>query len=159
MVFYFKLQAVCIHLIFNFILRCSLSETGRTCSLSSRLFIACYFLPIDGPEPPCRFVMGLLPQKGATQRERQDRFLIPAYDNLKPYSMLPAENYQPSAEQIKKALLPNGEELDAIDELIATGEAVFHLVNVSEMDEQIKNAIYRLEKHFNFYARLVAGSE
>lgn len=62
---------------------------------------------------------------------------------------------QPGAELIKNALLPAGEELDALDELIATGEAVFYLVSISELDDPVKNAIYRLEKHFSFYARLI----
>jgi hypothetical protein len=115
------------------------------------------FYTINGLEPPCKLVMGLLPGLGVTQRERQDRFFNSGLQK-KPYTMLPAENYTPSADQIKKALLPAGEELDALDELIATGEAVFHLINISDMDIQIKNAIYRLEKHFNFYARLITDN-
>jgi hypothetical protein len=73
--------------------------------------------------------------------------------------MLPAENPHSSFEQIKKALLPPGEEAEALDELIATGEAVFHLVSITELDDPIKNAIYRLEKHFNLYAKILAGAD
>lgn len=67
---------------------------------------------------------------------------------------------QPTAEQIKKALLPQpDDELDPLDELIATGEAVFHLINLSDLDEPTKNALYRLEKHFNLYAGLLTGED
>jgi hypothetical protein len=45
--------------------------------LSSRLFYACYFLPICGSVPPCRSVMDLLPYHGVKQRDRQDRFFLP----------------------------------------------------------------------------------
>lgn len=72
--------------------------------------------------------------------------------------MQTAENYTPSADQIKHALLPPGEELEAPDELIATGEAVFHIINMADLDITLKNTLYRLEKHFNFYARLFAGT-
>jgi hypothetical protein len=71
--------------------------------------------------------------------------------------MPPAENYTP--EQFKKAMLPDCEELDALDELIATGEAVFDLINISDLDIQLKNAIYQLEKLFAIYARLAAGAK
>ena len=70
--------------------------------------------------------------------------------------VLPATTLYPSPEQIQKALLPAGEELDALDELIATGEAIFYIINQSDLDEAAKNALYRLEKHFGFYARLLS---
>jgi hypothetical protein len=65
------------------------------------------------------------------------------------------ENNQPNPDQIKKALLPNDEQLFALDELIATGEAVFSLIRFSEMDKDFKEAFYRLEKHFMFYSNLM----
>lgn len=68
-------------------------------------------------------------------------------------------NRQLAARQIKKSLLPPGEEQEALDELIATGEAVFHLINLSDLDEPTKNALYRLEKHFNLYAGLLTGED
>lgn len=49
-------------------------------------------------------------------------------------------------EQFKKALLP-------------TGEAVFHLVSISGLHDPLKNAICRMEKHFNLYAGLVPGTD
>ena len=44
-----------------------------------------------------------------------------------------------------------------LDELIATGEAVFNLIRFSELDTCIKNAFYQLEKQFDFYANRVMG--
>ena len=44
-----------------------------------------------------------------------------------------------------------------LEELIATGEAVFNLIRFSELDTCIKNAFYQLEKQFDFYARQVMG--
>jgi hypothetical protein len=65
------------------------------------------------------------------------------------------ENYSPTPEQIKNALLPNNERLYPQDELIAIGEAVFDLVRFSELDAGIKNAFYQLEKQFEFYKNLL----
>jgi hypothetical protein len=69
--------------------------------------------------------------------------------------MLYPENNQPNPAQIKQALLPNDEQLYALDELIATGEAVFNLIRFSELDQGIKHAFYQLEKQFMFYSNLV----
>lgn len=60
-----------------------------------------------------------------------------------------------SAQQIKNALLQaTTTDLDPLDELIATGEAVFNLIRFSELDEGVKNAFYQLEKQFEMYAKL-----
>jgi hypothetical protein len=64
-------------------------------------------------------------------------------------------HHEPSAEAIKKAMLPDNEPLDPLDELIATGEAVFNLIRFSELDLYVKNAFFQLEKQFTFYANLV----
>ena len=64
-------------------------------------------------------------------------------------------NQQPTAEQIKNALLPDSEPLDPLDELIATGEAVFNLIRFSQMDLFVKSAFFQLEKQFTFYTNLV----
>lgn len=64
-------------------------------------------------------------------------------------------NQEPSAEAIKKALMPDNEPLDPLDELIATGEAAFQLIRFSEMDMHVKCAFFQLEKQFAFYANLV----
>ena len=69
--------------------------------------------------------------------------------------MLYPENNQPNQEHNKHALLLNNEQLSALDELIATGEAVFSLIRFSEMDKDFKEAFYRLEKHFMFYSNLM----
>ena len=105
--------------------------------------------------------MGLLPQKGATQRERQDRFLISAAGPLGPpylYTMsIPRR--QPTAEEIKNALLPDNDIIDPLEELIATGDAVFNLIRFSELDMGIKDAFYQLERQFTFYTNLVNGAD
>lgn len=51
--------------------------------------------------------------------------------------------------------LPLFEALRPLNELIASGEAVFNLIRISEMDIHAKNAFFQLEKQFGFYARLV----
>ncbi len=78
------------------------------------------------------------------------------------YHLIPAampypENNQPNPAQIKQALLLNNEQLFALDELIATGEAVFNIIRFSELDPGIKDAFYQLEKQFTFYANLLMG--
>ena len=57
------------------------------------------------------------------------------------------------------ALLPllNLQQRCTLEELIATGEAVFNLIRFSELDTCIKNAFYQLEKQFDFYANRVMG--
>lgn len=62
---------------------------------------------------------------------------------------------QPTPDQVMSALLHDVHELDPLDNLIATSEAVFNLIRISEMDILAKNAFYQLEKQFGFYARLV----
>ena len=58
-------------------------------------------------------------------------------------------------EEIKAALVQTlNSEPDALDELIATGEAVFSLLSQTELEEDVKNAFYQLEKQFMFYAAL-----
>ncbi len=69
--------------------------------------------------------------------------------------MLYPENNLPNPEHNKQALLLNNEQLYALDELIATGEAVFNLIRFSELDPGIKDAFYQLEKQFTFYANLL----
>ena len=66
------------------------------------------------------------------------------------------ENNRPGEDQVRKFLLPAGEEMEALDELLATHEAIFQVINNSEIDDSIKNTLYRLEKHFNHYARLLS---
>jgi hypothetical protein len=65
------------------------------------------------------------------------------------------ENYSPTPEQIKNALLPNNERLYPLDELVATAEAVFNFIRSSELDTGVKNAFYQLEKQFEFYKNLL----
>lgn len=61
-----------------------------------------------------------------------------------------------SATQIKEALLPDLELTCPLEELIATGEAVFEFISHSEMSLGTKNAFYQLEKQFDFYKNLLS---
>ncbi|MDP4265586.1 MAG: hypothetical protein Q8941_23890 [Bacteroidota bacterium] len=60
-----------------------------------------------------------------------------------------------SAAEIKEALIPDLELTCPLEELIATGEAVFAFIRHSEMDPLMKNAFCQLEKQFDFYKNLV----
>jgi hypothetical protein len=53
--------------------------------------------------------------------------------------------------------LLNPQQRCTLEELIATGEAVFCLIRFSELDTSIKNAFYQLEKQFDLYASQVMG--
>lgn len=61
----------------------------------------------------------------------------------------------PTPAQVIDALLDDNEDLFLLDNLIATGEAVFTLIWLSEIDERLKQIFFQLEKRFNFYAKLV----
>lgn len=60
-----------------------------------------------------------------------------------------------SAADLKKCILTNHELSKPIEELIATSEAVFTLIRNSAMEEEVKNAFYRLQIQFEFYRNLV----
>ena len=59
-----------------------------------------------------------------------------------------------SAEELKQSILPPHNLNRPIEELVATGEAVFEFIRNSEMELEIKNAFYQLEKQFIFYRNL-----
>lgn len=65
------------------------------------------------------------------------------------------EKKNPTAIQIKEALLPDNESFCPLEELIATGEAVFAFIRQSQMDLSSRNAFYQLEKQFDFYKNLL----
>jgi hypothetical protein len=48
---------------------------------------------------------------------------------------------------------------EALDELIATGEAVFSLIRFSEMEADIKLAFHQLEKQFAYWAGELVRTE
>jgi hypothetical protein len=48
---------------------------------------------------------------------------------------------------------------EALDKLIATGEAVFSLIRFSEMEADIKLAFHQLEKQFAYWAECVVREE
>jgi hypothetical protein len=60
-----------------------------------------------------------------------------------------------SATQIKEALIPDLELTCPLEELIATGDAVFEFIHHSEMELRTKNAFCQLEKQFDFYKNLL----
>lgn len=66
------------------------------------------------------------------------------------------QNNRPCEDQARKFLLPPGEETEAFDEIIATHEAIFQVINNSELDDTTKNTLYRLEKHLNHYVWLLS---
>lgn len=59
------------------------------------------------------------------------------------------------ADAIKQALLAAHTPSTALDELIATAEAVFALIYHSEIDLDLKNAFGQLEKEFEVYKVLL----
>jgi hypothetical protein len=61
------------------------------------------------------------------------------------------------AGDVKKALLGDDSQTDALEELIAVGEAVFTFIPYSELDLPLRNAVGLLEKQFDFYRRLLDG--
>lgn len=65
------------------------------------------------------------------------------------------EKKNPTAIQIREALLPAYEHFCPLEELIATGEAVFAFIHQSQIDLSSKNAFYQLEKQFGFYKNLL----
>lgn len=59
-----------------------------------------------------------------------------------------------SAEELKASILPSHHLNYPVEELIATGEAAFEFIRNAEMDVNMKNAFYQLEKQFSFYKNL-----
>lgn len=59
-----------------------------------------------------------------------------------------------SAEELKQSILTSHNQNCPIEELIATGEAVFEFIKNSEMEVETKNAFYQLEKQYIFYRNL-----
>lgn len=59
-----------------------------------------------------------------------------------------------SAEELKASFLPGHHLNYPIEELIATGEAAFEFIRNADMDVDMKNAFYQLEKQFSFYKNL-----
>jgi hypothetical protein len=61
----------------------------------------------------------------------------------------------PTPEQVVKALLAGNKEFFLLDELIATGEAIFNLIRLADADSDLKYTAFQLEKRFTFYASLI----
>jgi hypothetical protein len=59
-----------------------------------------------------------------------------------------------SAEVLKESIVSSYNLNHPIEELVATGEAVFEFIKNSEMETEAKNAFYQLEKQFIFYRNL-----
>ena len=69
--------------------------------------------------------------------------------------MLYTEKKNPTAFQIRDALLADNGQFCPLEELVATGEAVFSFIHQSQMDLSSRNAFYQLEKQFHFYKNLL----
>lgn len=84
--------------------------------------------------------------------EIPDEFPTPTYVIA---SLLNARLKDMRAAAVKKALLSDDKSADALDELIAVGEAVFTFIRYSDLDLPLRNAVSLLEKQFDFYRRLL----
>jgi len=63
-----------------------------------------------------------------------------------------------SAEAIKEALYHiHHKGLDPVEEMIAVGEAVFHILQWADIEPSLRDTLYQLEKQFGFYALLAEG--
>jgi len=120
--------------------------------------------------------MDLLPPKGVRQRERLNRIFLAVKTILRLVSYKEQNRFQAnnssllatsaernpartsfhnfSGEEIKASILPSHHLNCPMDELIATGEAAFEFIRNAEMDVDMKNAFYQLEKQFSFYKNL-----
>jgi hypothetical protein len=70
-------------------------------------------------------------------------------------SIISARIKEVHAGDVKKALLSDDLGTDALEELIAVGEAVFTFIRYSELNLPLRNAVGMLEKQFDFYRRLL----
>lgn len=61
----------------------------------------------------------------------------------------------PSAEQIRAALLTGNENLNPLDELLSTVEAVFYFVRLLDIDPDLKMAFEPMYRQFRFYSNMV----
>lgn len=88
---------------------------------------------------------------------KADRILITAL-NLSIKVMFNPENKENDRKKIANRQTSRDELVHPLDELIATGEAVFTFIRFVRMDEDLKKAFYQLEKQFDFYKNLVRSS-
>lgn len=70
-------------------------------------------------------------------------------------SLIKARIKDVHAGDVKKALLSDDPRTDALEELIAVGEAVFTFIRYSDLDMPLRNAVSLLERHFDFYRKLL----
>jgi hypothetical protein len=70
-------------------------------------------------------------------------------------SLLQARIKDVHAGDVKNALLSDDKSADALDELIAVGEAAFTFIRYSDLDMPFRNAMSLLEKQFDFYRKLL----
>ena len=60
-----------------------------------------------------------------------------------------------SADDLKTTLLNSYDEASIWEELVLTVQAMFEFVWHSELELPMRNAVYQLEKQFQFYRRLM----
>ncbi|MCX6318600.1 MAG: hypothetical protein NTW29_15005 [Bacteroidetes bacterium] len=62
---------------------------------------------------------------------------------------------QLTPQQLLEALLDGNNDLLLLDNLIAAGEAAFHIIYNSTLDDDMKQVTFQVEKRFQLYATLL----
>jgi hypothetical protein len=73
--------------------------------------------------------------------------------------MLNPENNEQGHKKIMNGQASKDEFVHPLDELIATGDAMFTFIRFARMDEELKKAFFQLQKQFDFYKNLVRPAE
>jgi hypothetical protein len=125
-------------------------------------------IPIRGSVPPCKPVMGLLPLRCNATGKAEPYLISACHLNFTEMHYSEEQNLPAAgigqnpgkrihdypAEGLKDSISA-GQALNyPVEELIATGEAVFEFIRNSEMELTTKNAFHQLEKQFDFYKNL-----
>ncbi|MCX6319585.1 MAG: hypothetical protein NTW29_20070 [Bacteroidetes bacterium] len=62
---------------------------------------------------------------------------------------------KPTHQQLLEALLDGNDDLLLLDNLIDAGEAAFHVIYHSAMEDHLKLVSFQIEKRFKLYATLL----
>jgi hypothetical protein len=96
--------------------------------------------------------MGLLSQ--TTKSNGTGRTVFFSANKI-PYTMATT----PTPAQVLEALLDGNEDLFLLDNLISTGNAIIRFIWLTDLDDDVKNAFFELEKRFRLYATLMDSFE
>jgi hypothetical protein len=88
-----------------------------------------------------------------TNRKQEKKNKLPLATTTPCTTRMYLEDFTP--QQLQQALLPLSGGSCPLEELIATANAAFNFVNAAELDKQVSEAFWQLEKLFNFYSHLV----